>query len=233
MDGLLPIIKPKGWTSFDVIRKLQRITKKEKIGHAGNLDSAATGLLLVGFGSATKQLSKWLQSDKEYLFYLQFGVSTETLDSYGLEWQYAGVNPDLVNRASLEMLIKDSYTGEILQTPPQYCALKIQGRRYADLARDQVKVEPPPRTVTLHSLEVLNFVWDQMNPSAMMKLHCSHGTYVRALCRDLAAGLGTIGFAKEICRTKIGPITLDDAVLLSDLSDYQMIPNYFYRSGNA
>lgn len=233
MDGLLPVIKPKGWTSFDVIRKLQRITHKEKIGHAGNLDSAATGLLLIGFGSATKQLSKWLESDKEYVFQLQFGVSTETLDTQGLHWHYAGVDPSTVNKTSLEKLIQQSFIGEILQTPPRYCALKLQGRRYADLARDQIEAEPPARNVKIFSFEILSFVWDQMHPSAIMKVHCSHGTYIRALCRDIAVSLGTIGMAKEICRNKIGPITLDEAVLLSDLVNLQTIPQYFYRSKQA
>ena len=233
MDGLLPVLKPYGWTSFDVIRKLQRIVKNEKIGHAGNLDALATGLLLIGFGKATKQLSNWLMADKEYIFQLQFGISTETLDRAGLQTQYAGVDPALVNLDSLKALIQKSFIGEILQRPPLYCALKLQGRRYSDLARDQIEAEPPERSVTIHSLEVVSFLWDNMHPSAILRLHCSHGTYVRSLCRDLANQLQTIGMAKEICRTRIGNISISHAAPMSELLQPDEIPSHFYREGSA
>lgn len=233
MDGLLPVLKPFGWTSFDVIRKLQRIVHKEKIGHAGNLDASATGLLLVGFGKATKQLSNWLHADKEYLFQLQFGITTETLDSAGLETQFASVDPAYVNEISLKSLVQNTFTGEILQQPPRYCALKVNGRRYADLARDRIDIEPPARNITVHALEVVSFIWDNMHPSAVLRLHCSHGTYVRALCRDIARELHTIGMAKEICRTRIGAVTLQHAVPMSELVNPETIPTFFYRESNA
>lgn len=229
MDGLLPVLKPKGWTSFDVVRKLQHIIRHEKIGHAGNLDTLATGLLLIGIGSATKQLSSWLNADKEYTFLMQFGITTETLDSEGHSFQYANVDPAIVNADGLKEVIQQYFLGEILQRPPQYCALKIHGKRYADLAREKIDLDPPERKIMIHSMEVKNFVWDNMHPSAILKLHCSHGTYVRALCRDIASKLHTVGMAKEICRTRIGNITLDDAVLLSDLTDIGKIPTFFYK----
>ncbi|MCE5224069.1 tRNA pseudouridine(55) synthase TruB [bacterium] len=233
MDGLLPVLKPYGWTSFDVIRKLQRIVKREKIGHAGNLDALATGLLLVGFGKATKQLSHWLMADKEYIFQLQFGISTETLDRAGHHTQFASVDPAVVNQASLKDLIQRSFTGEILQQPPQYCALKMQGRRYSDLARDHIEADPPERSVLIHSLEVVSFLWDNMHPSAVLRLHCSHGTYVRSLCRDLAKQLQTIGMAKEICRIRIGNITISHAVSMSDLLQPDDLSSHFYQESKA
>lgn len=233
MDGLLPILKPFGWTSFDVVRYLKKVTKQEKIGHAGNLDASATGILLVGLGRATKLLSNWLHADKEYLFQVQFGIATETLDRAGQDYRYAAVDPAYVKETTLKQRIREAYIGPIHQTPPRYCALKVNGKRYADLAREQIAMEPPERTVTIFSLEVMSFISDNMYPSAVLRVHCSHGTYVRALCRDLANDLHTIGMAKEICRTRIGKVMLDQAVPLSELLRADAISTYLYREPEA
>jgi tRNA pseudouridine55 synthase len=210
MDGILLINKEKGPTSFGAIEQVKRKFKLTKIGHSGTLDPLAKGLLMVLIGKATK-ISDYLPSDKEYEMEVTFGKATNTDDAEG----------DVINEspvpADLEPKIKallPGFTGEIVQVPPKFSAIKKDGQKLYELARAGKEVVPEPRTVTVHSIELLECGVDK----ASLKVSCSSGTYMRSIARDLGEKLGTCGFLSGLTRTKIGEFTLKQSHMTSELS---------------
>ncbi len=193
--------KPAGWTSFDVVNKLRSASRVKKVGHAGTLDPFATGVLLLCFGPATKQVEQLMQLDKEYTGILELGQETDTHDITGKVVATGAVPPlsqeDLTQHAQ-------RYVCEIMQTPPMFSALKKEGRRLYDLARSGESVEVQPRLVTIYSLDIAAV----QLPEVTIRMTCSRGTYVRALARDLGKDLGCGAYLKSLRRTRIGSYTV-------------------------
>ena len=209
MDGFLNLNKPKGITSFTAVEEVRRRLKEKKAGHAGNLDPNATGVLVIGLGKATRFLPYITDVEKEYIATIKLGVLTDTLDASGEVMDKKDVPP--VDRAQLEEVLRH-FIGEIEQTPPAYSAVKIEGKRLYELAREGVLVNPKPKKVTIYEIELLDLGEDEFRIRAVV----SKGTYIRSLARDIAVRLGTYGIVKDLVRTRIGHFTLEEAVDLDD-----------------
>ncbi|MEK7666007.1 MAG: tRNA pseudouridine(55) synthase TruB [Patescibacteria group bacterium] len=222
-DGFLLIDKPAGITSHDVIDLLRRSSGIRRIGHAGTLDPFATGLLLVGVGKATKELSKFVGLDKVYEATFVLGASSSTDDPEGVitrteNWKIVIEN----TQKKIEQAMKE-LTGKIQQIPPTFSAIKIKGKKMYEAAREGKPLVAPPRTVTVYSFELIGSIGHigtapQGPISLRVRIHCGSGTYIRALARDLGAKLGVGGYVSHLRRTAIGSFTIDKAVLLSVLT---------------
>ena len=211
LHGFLVVDKPVGWTSFDVVARVRRLTGERRVGHAGTLDPAATGVLPVAVGSARKTLEFLAAAGKSYDAEVTFGVETATWDREGEVVAVAdasGLDRDRVAAALA------AFRGDLLQVPPMHSAIKIGGRRLYDLARRGEEIERPARPVTIARLELT--AWQP--PVARLALDCSKGTYVRSLAHDLGAALGTGAHLSALRRTAHGPFTLADAVTLEELA---------------
>ena len=208
-DGIIIIDKPTGWTSMDVCAKLRGILREKRIGHAGTLDPMATGVLPVFVGRATKAVQFAENGRKEYHAVLKLGTVTDTQDTTGavLEAHPVTVGADEV-RAALE-----HFTGELLQLPPMYSALKVNGQKFYDLARQGKTVERKPRAITVYELELL----EQSAPDEFaLRVVCSKGTYIRTLCHDLGQALGCGGCMAALRRTEASGFCIGEAVTLED-----------------
>jgi tRNA pseudouridine55 synthase len=213
-NGILIVDKPQEWTSMDVCAKLRGIFHEKRVGHGGTLDPMATGVLPVFLGRATRAVEFAAQGDKEYIAGLRLGVVTNTQDVTG---EILSQNPVQVSREQLEAVLS-AFQGEILQVPPMYSAIKIQGKKLYELARKGREVDRPPRPVTLHSLTVE----DQTGPSEfVLRVHCSKGTYVRTLCHDIGQKLGCGGTMSTLRRVKASGFTLQQAVTLEEIQACQ------------
>lgn len=189
--------KPEGWTSFDVVNKLRGASRIKKVGHAGTLDPFATGVLLICFASATKQVESLMTLEKEYEGTLVLGADTDSHDVTGNIIQQREV--PALSRAALEAALQ-KYLGEIMQTPPMISALKKGGRRLYDMARAGENIAIEPRAVTIHAIELLSVNL----PELALRVTCSRGTYIRALARDLGNDFGCGAYLKTLRRTRIG-----------------------------
>ena len=208
-DGIIIIDKPAGWTSMDVCGKLRGILKTKKVGHAGTLDPMATGVLPVFVGNATRAVSYAEGGDKEYVAGLRLGLTTNTQDTTG---EVVAERPVSVTRAQLEDVLA-RFTGEIDQVPPMYSAIKINGQKLYQLARKGQEIERPPRRVTIHELALL----EPEDGDWRLRIRCSKGTYVRALCHDIGQALGCGGCMAALRRTMAAGFTLSDAVTLEQV----------------
>jgi tRNA pseudouridine55 synthase len=218
MDGVLNLDKPLGLSSAAMVARVKRLLPRgTKIGHAGTLDPFATGVLLLLIGRGTKRCEQLMDQPKQYEATVKFGATTATDDLESLEVPWAseggqtGVKPvslDEIHRAWPQ------FTGEILQRPPVYSAMKIGGRRAYQLARQGQEIKMPPRLVRVYSLEVIGFAW----PNLRLRIDCGRGTYIRALARDLGAALNVGGYLTQLRRTRVGRYSVDSAVRLEELS---------------
>lgn len=199
------INKPTGWSSFDVVNKIKKALKIKKIGHSGTLDPFADGLLILVTGKKTKEAGRFQNLPKTYVGTIALGQTTDTLDTEGEITERKPV-PPLTSEKIAALLSR--FLGESLQTPPVYSALKLNGRRAYKLARENRDVELAPRKIHIYALELLDFSKAELT----IRVHCSKGTYVRALARDIAKSLGTVGFLKSLTRTEIGPFSLEEAL---------------------
>ncbi len=211
MDGIVIIDKPAGWTSQDVTAKLRGVLHTKRIGHGGTLDPMATGVLPVFVGRATRAVEFFEHADKTYEAVLQLGVITDTEDTTGeiLEKRQVCITKEAI------LAVLPQFTGEIEQIPPMYSAIKINGQKLYDLARKGKVVERKPRAVTIHALDFLGLEGDQVR----LKVHCSKGTYIRTLCKDLGEALGCGGCMAALRRVQAGEYTEEMAVSLQTLID--------------
>ena len=209
MDGILVIDKPAGPTSHDIVDRVRRIFDQRKVGHTGTLDPAATGVLVLLLGRATKLSQHLVGTDKGYRATIRLGVETTTLDREGDVVREAPVDvtPDEVVAAL------GAFRGEIAQIPPMFSAKHRGGKRLHELARRGIEVERDPVTVTIHALDVVSMAL----PDVIADLTCSSGTYVRVLAQDLGRALGCGGYLAALRRTASGPCTLEDAADLAAL----------------
>ena len=211
-NGIIIIDKPAGWTSMDVCAKLRGILKTKKIGHAGTLDPMATGVLPVFVGQATRAVSFAEGGEKEYVAGLRLGLATNTQDTEG---ETLTQFPVTVGREELEAVLP-RFTGEISQIPPMFSAIKINGQKLYDLARQGKEVERKARAVTIFALEVVERV---SKTDYILRIRCSKGTYVRTLCHDIGQALGCGGCMFSLRRTMAAGFTLDESVTLEQMQE--------------
>ena len=211
-NGIVIIDKPAGWTSMDVCAKLRGILKTKKIGHAGTLDPMATGVLPVFVGQATRAVSFAEGGEKEYVAGLRLGLATNTQDTEG---ETLTQSPVTVGREELEAVLP-RFTGEISQIPPMFSAIKINGQKLYDLARQGKEVERKARAVSIFALEVVEQVSET---DYILRIRCSKGTYVRTLCHDIGQALGCGGCMFSLRRTMAAGFTLDESVTLERMQE--------------
>ena len=211
MDGIVIVDKPKGWTSQDVVSKLRGVLKTRRIGHGGTLDPMATGVLPVFVGRGTRAVEFFEHAEKTYETLLRLGLTTDTEDTTGniLTEQDAFVTGEMVE----EVLAK--FRGDILQIPPMYSAIKVNGQKLYDLARKGREVERQPRPVTIHELTLLGMEAEGIR----LRVRCSKGTYIRTLCKDIGEALGCGGCMAQLRRVQAGEYTIGNSVPLQTLID--------------
>ena len=211
MNGIVIVDKPQDWTSQDVTARLRRVFNTRRIGHGGTLDPMATGVLPVFVGRATRGVEFFEHAEKTYEAVLRLGITTDTEDITGTVLEQKPVS--LTEQAFLDIL--SGFRGEIQQVPPMYSALKVNGQKLCDLARQGKQVERKPRTITIHRLECLEFTGE----TARLLVHCSKGTYIRTLCKDIGEALGCGGCMEALRRVTAGEYTIEEAVPLQTLLD--------------
>ena len=221
MNGIVIVDKPQGWTSQDVTARLRRVFNTRRIGHGGTLDPMATGVLPVFVGRATRGVEFFEHAEKTYEAVLQLGIATDTEDITGTvleKREFTLSEQDFLN-------ILPRFRGEIQQVPPMYSALKVNGKKLCDLARQGKEVERKPRTITIHKLECLDFTGE----TARLLVHCSKGTYIRTLCKDIGEALGCGGCMASLRRVTAGEYTIEEAVPLQELLDAEDPEPYLRR----
>lgn len=214
IDGIVLIDKPKGWTSFDVVAKIrgqlkhETGLKKPKVGHTGTLDPLATGLMVVVCGSYCKRAGEFSKLDKTYEVVMKLGQTSTTGDEEGEKTLVSDVVPD--EKAVLDAL--QAFTGEISQVPPIYSAIKVNGQRAYDLARQGKEVKLEPRQVTVYQISDIKYGYPKVKFTAKV----SSGTYIRSLVEDVGVRLGTGAYMSDLRRTEVGKFDIGDALQLAD-----------------
>ena len=215
LDAVILVDKPENMTSFDVVRRVQRIAGTARVGHAGTLDRFASGLLVLCTGTATKLARFLIEDDKIYTGTVKLGASTDTDDREGA---VTGTRPTdgVTERDILDSSRK--FVGPIIQVPPTYSALKVRGRRASDRARSGESVTLAGRTVTVYEFDITGV--DTDNARFDFRVRCSKGTYIRSIARDMGTDLGTGAYLEELRRTGSGFFSIDDAVSLAELDEF-------------
>lgn len=212
MNGIININKDKDMTSFDVIRRLRKILKERSIGHTGTLDPLATGVLVVCVGNATKLAQDIEAKEKTYLAQLDLGYRTDTLDRTGVVLE----KREFVSPSKEEFVaVVNSFVGDIEQIPPMYSAIKIDGKKLYDLARQGIEVERKSRPVTISSIRVL----DYNGQNAIIQCKVSKGTYIRTLIDDIGQKLGTLGTMTELLRQEVGEYHINKSYSLEQIEN--------------
>jgi tRNA pseudouridine55 synthase len=214
-DGLVVVDKPAGWTSHDVVARLRKIYGLRRVGHAGTLDPDATGVLLVGLGRGTRLLRFLTDTGKVYRSEVTFGVATDTLDAAGTETSRQPM-PELT-RDALEAVLP-RFLGTIAQVPPMVSAIKVEGRRLHEMARQGEVVERAPRSVRIDRIEIEAFTTGE-SPRARLLVACGSGTYIRSLAADLGEALGGCAHLAWLRRLQVGPFPLEEARTLEEIAE--------------
>ena len=209
MNGIVIIDKPQGWTSQDVTARLRRVFNTRRIGHGGTLDPMATGVLPVFVGRATRGVEFFEHAEKVYETVLRPGITTDTEDITGTVL----TQTDATITAEMVEAVLPQFRGEILQIPPMYSALKINGQKLCDLARKGREVERQPRPITIHELTLLGVDEEGIR----LRVRCSKGTYIRTLCKDIGQALGCGGCMAALRRVQAGEYTIEESVPLEVL----------------
>jgi tRNA pseudouridine55 synthase len=212
LHGYLVIDKPAGWTSFDVVARVRRLLGQKRVGHAGTLDPATTGVLPLAVGAATKTLEFLNDASKTYLAEITFGVATDSHDGDGRVTALGDasmVTAGMVERALASLL------GEQQQVPPMHSAIKIGGQKLYELAHRGESIDRPPRPVTFHALDLLQ--WEP--PTATILVDCSKGTYIRSLARDLGDRFGAGAYLSNLVRLRSGPFDLCQAITMHEVAE--------------
>lgn len=219
MNGIILINKEKGYTSHDVVNIARKVLHTKKVGHGGTLDPDATGLLVLCINKATKALQFISNDAKVYQAKLTLGLASDTFDISGEILERQEVRP--YSREEV-VLALESFLGESEQVPPIYSALKVKGKKLYEYARNNEAVEIEPRQITITAIELLSYKDNVIE----FKVACSKGTYIRSLCVDIAAKLGTIGLMSDLIRLQAGSFSLEDAVTVEQLknNEYEILP---------
>lgn len=218
MDGIVIVDKPQGWTSQDVTARLRRVFGTRRIGHGGTLDPMATGVLPVFVGRATRAVEFFEHAEKTYETVLCLGITTDTEDMTGTVLTEENVS---FTEEQLQETLA-AFRGEILQVPPMYSALKVNGQKLCDLARKGKTVERQPRPITIHELTLV----ERGENTLRLRVRCSKGTYIRTLCKDIGEKLGCGGCMESLRRVAAGEYTVDEAVPLQTLLDTEKPEKY-------
>ena len=208
--GYLVIDKPAGWTSHDVVARVRRIVGERRVGHAGTLDPSAVGVLPVAVGLATRTIEYLAEASKAYVAEITFGVTTDSADGDGTVTGVASAEG--LTREAIDHVLP-RFVGDQLQVPPMHSAIKVGGQRLYQRAHRGEVIDLPPRPVTIHRIELLE--WDA--PVASIFVSCSKGTYIRSLARDLGSALGPGAYLSNLVRVQTGPFTLADAIRIDEL----------------
>lgn len=212
MDGILVVNKSKGLTSNDIVKKVKKILNT-KVGHTGTLDPNATGVLPLLLGNATK-ISKYLiNHDKEYEAVIKLGAKTTTADVEGKIIEEKEVNKEKLKKENIEEVLK-SLIGKQQQIPPIYSAIKVNGKKLYEYARQGKEVEIKARNIEIYDLKLLKI--DSKNDELTINVKCSKGTYIRSLCEDIAVKLETLGYMKELNRIQVGEFNIKDSVTIEE-----------------
>lgn len=212
MDGLILINKQKGFTSHDVVNVIRKKLNTKKVGHTGTLDPNATGVLPILIGKGTK-ISKYLmEHDKTYIATLKLGEKTDTGDSEGQVIEEKSIPKDLRKEDINDVL--QNFFGKQKQVPPMYSAIKINGKKLYEYAREGKEVKLEAREIEIYKIELLEY----QNNKIKFEVECSKGTYIRTLCEDIAKKLGTVGYMEELQRTKVNNFRIEDSILLDDIT---------------
>ncbi len=226
MEGILLVNKPKGPTSFQIIKLLRRISGEKKIGHTGTIDPDARGLLLVVFGRATKTVRFLQELRKEYIAKILLGVSTETDDISGRVISKQDISPIPID--TLRITLK-TFEGNIRQVPPKFSAVKIKGERAYSLARRGEDFILKEKNVTIHRIEIIYY----SHPYLKILVECSKGTYIRAIARDIGKMLGTCATLFSLLRSSIGKWTLRESLNINDIMDRRLIKKQIIPVGEV
>ena len=218
MNGIVIVDKPQEWTSQDVTARLRRVFNTRRIGHGGTLDPMATGVLPVFVGRGTRGVEFFEHAEKTYEAVLQLGLTTDTEDTTGTVLERREVHISETEFAE----ILTQFRGKIMQTPPMYSALKINGQKLVDLARKGQVVERQPREIEIFRLDLLEFGGD----TARLRVRCSKGTYIRTLCKDIGEALGCGGCMAELRRVQAGEYTIEESVPLQVLLETENPEEY-------
>ena len=214
MDGIINVYKEKGFTSHDVVAKLRGILHIKKIGHTGTLDPDAVGVLPVCIGKGTKLCDMITDTDKTYEAVMLLGISTDTQDISGNVLSKKDVAVD--EKTLIETV--DSFVGEYKQIPPMYSAIKVNGRKLYQLAREGIEIERSPRDVYIRSIHINDMNLQDGEPSVTMTVSCSKGTYIRTLCNDIGEKLGCGACMKSLSRTRVGRFYIDDSYTINQIA---------------
>lgn len=209
---VLLLDKPIGWTSFNMVQKVRHLTKVAKVGHAGTLDPLATGLLIICTGKLTKQINTYMGMTKEYTGTLVIGATTPTYDLESDPENFQSI--EHITEEQIEIATKQ-FVGAILQMPPQHSAIKKDGKRLYESARQGIEVKVDPRPITIESFEITRIQLPQID----FKVVCSTGTYIRSLVKDFGDALGVGAYMSALRRTKIGAFNVDDAMQWENLQN--------------
>ncbi|MFC1865863.1 tRNA pseudouridine(55) synthase TruB [Chloroflexota bacterium] len=212
MNGILNINKPVGSTSFDIVSTVRKLIGERRVGHAGTLDPIASGVLPVCFGQGTRVIEFLQEASKVYWAHIELGTATDTYDASGKIIKQADYSS--ISKEQLEQAL-ESFRGAILQTPPMFSAVKHNGQRLYNLARQGISVERKSRPATIHGLEITDF----KPPFLTLEVECSRGTYIRSLAHDLGEMLGCGAHLFELVRLSYGPFDIGDAISLTQLED--------------
>lgn len=212
-NGIVNVYKEAGFTSHDVVAKLRGILRQKKIGHTGTLDPDAVGVLPVCLGTGTKLCDMLTDWNKEYIAVLRLGVTTDTQDMSGKILKQ--VAEEQVERLTAQKVTDavNSFLGSYDQIPPMYSALKVNGKKLYELAREGKEIERRPRRVVIEELELLKLEL----PLVQMRIVCSKGTYIRTLCQDIGEKLGVGGAMESLCRSRVGIFRVEEALTLDEL----------------
>ncbi len=205
-SGFLLVDKPKGWTSFDVCAKLRGIVGTKRIGHTGTLDPFATGLLIIAVGKATKMIPFLEKDKKTYEAKVRFGVTSETLDPESEVVAIEGGKERMIEEADIKTVLSEKFAGKIQQVPPKYSALKVNGKKMYELAREGKEIEIKSREAEIFETKII----DHESPYLDIEITAAAGFYVRSFARDLAQALGSDGICWELRRTKVGDLRVSD-----------------------
>lgn len=218
MDGIIAVWKPEGWTSHDVVAKVRRILRMKRIGHTGTLDPMVTGVLPLCLGRATRVVEYLQERPKAYQAVIQLGIATDTEDLTGtVIEERTGIT---VTEDDVLRVIR-SFVGEIDQVPPMFSAVKVDGKRLYELAREGKTVERKSRKVMIHQIELLQTELDLDHPRFTFSVVCSKGTYIRTLCVDIGQALGVPAAMAELTRTMSGGITKEHCLTLEQIEALQ------------
>jgi tRNA pseudouridine55 synthase len=209
---ILNIHKPIGWTSFDVVKKIRGIVHEKKVGHGGTLDPFAEGVLIIGTGKDTKQLSTITAEDKSYTATIQLGEITNTLDTEGHIIETKSI-PEL-SRDKVEQVLS-SFIGSSYQTPPMFSAKKVNGQRLYKLARKNIVVKREPVEIHIKEMTLNDFT----DSTITFSTTCSKGTYIRVLGKEIAENLGTVGFLRTLLRTQVGTFSINESKSINEFED--------------